>query len=147
MLKPNKAKATGKRATDEYRHWLCKPIAKPTISKPLRCDALACQGTRPSHTTTASTLAVTQLRTATPVATSMPSLKASRAATWLAPIIKAMSIRVKKATQPTARVDVVMGGVVAVQGLLGAGYRPRLWACTRLRPSKASVKGVSIPVR
>ena len=45
-----------------------------------------------------STSTVTPLRKTTAVATSTPLLKAMRAATWLAPIMSAISSKVAKAT-------------------------------------------------
>ena len=55
-----------------------------------------------------TTKAVIRLREATAVATSRPLLKASRAATWLAPMRQAMRTRVRNAWGVSARA--VMGG-------------------------------------
>ena len=107
MLNASKAKATGKRATAAYRHWLCTPIIKPTNNSPRPCWRLKRHGTRASTTSRATRLAVTKLRVATPVATSMPLLNASRAAMWLDAIIKAISNRVKKACRLKARGEVM----------------------------------------
>ena len=108
MLKASKASATGKRATDEYRHWLCTPIITPSASRALRWAALVCNETLCDHSSTPTTTAVERLRTATAVATSRPCANAMRAATWLAPIMNAMSNRVRKAVRLKARVEVFM---------------------------------------
>ena len=55
------------------------------------------------HSSRASTSAVTPLRTTTAVPTSVPWLKASRAATWLAPIMLAIASKVRKAVVLRAR--------------------------------------------
>ena len=62
-----------------------------------------CCPTRCTHRITASTSTVTPLRKTTAVATSTPLLKARRAATWLAPIISAISSKVAKARPLRAR--------------------------------------------
>src|SRR3954467_8283758 len=89
-----------------------------------------------------STIAVTPLRNTTAVATSTPLLKAMRAATWLAPIISAISSSVAKAAPLMARagagiaamsVQAVHAGVQAGQAQQGvrerrghAGHLPHL---------------------
>src|SRR5512146_3052550 len=81
------------------------------------------------------TRAVTVLRNTTAVATSTPLLKASRAATWFAPIISAISSSVAKAAPLMARaggattadisVQPVHAGVQARQPQQGVGERGR----------------------
>jgi hypothetical protein len=106
VLKASKAKATGKRATAEYKHTLCTAISRPTAPRYLRWAGKTRKATFCCHKISATTKAVTTLRTVTAVTTSNPWLKAVRAATWLAPIMKAISRRVPKAA-PLKRAGVV----------------------------------------
>jgi hypothetical protein len=63
------------------------------------CLAVRRRGTCCKTSNRPTTAAVIVLRKATAVATSTPWLKATRAATWLAPIMKAISSRVAKAVR------------------------------------------------
>ena len=84
-------------------------ITSPIAGRKKRCRALNAQGTRACHKTHANTMAVTPLRQLTAVSTSTPLLKAKRAATWLAPIISAISSKVAKAAPESALALARMG--------------------------------------
>ena len=73
------------------------PTSRPIAGRARRWRAVSRTGTRWTTRSRPTTVAVIALRKVTAVATSTPWSKAVRAATWLAPIIRAISSSVAKA--------------------------------------------------